>query len=351
MSFDIVRNTHAQAAKLFHLLCFLNPNGILIEFLLSGVEALESDLREVVLNRSKMAKALLELEKFSLIKWDRPTKLLFVHRLIQTVVQDEMSDTELTAILNTVIDLCNQSLPLECTNETRHLCRIYQSQVVGPLLHIKALHTQKFADVMERVGKFLMIDGKYKDSERLLLRVVEMRIEISGTDHPSLLISMTNLAGTYRAQGRMAEAAMLVAKVLEKAKRILGEDHLSTLASWNNLAGVYGAQGRTAEAATLHEEVLGKTKRILSEDHPDTLRSMSNLALTYALQGRTGEAAALHEEVLEEMKRILGEDDLDMLNSMSNLAFTYQVQERTAEASALHEEVLRKQKQILVALL
>jgi hypothetical protein len=55
-------------AKLLRLFSFLNPDGILIAFLLSGAEALEGDLRHMISDRSEMATCLLELEKFSLIK-------------------------------------------------------------------------------------------------------------------------------------------------------------------------------------------------------------------------------------------------------------------------------------------
>jgi hypothetical protein len=56
MSFNIVRNTNAQAAELFRLLSFLNPDGILIDFLQSGTGALENGLRQVVSNRIKYGK-------------------------------------------------------------------------------------------------------------------------------------------------------------------------------------------------------------------------------------------------------------------------------------------------------
>ena len=43
MSFNIVQKNHALATELFRLLAFLNPNGILIDFLISGAEALEDN--------------------------------------------------------------------------------------------------------------------------------------------------------------------------------------------------------------------------------------------------------------------------------------------------------------------
>ena len=346
MSFNIVRRSHTQAAELFRLLSFLNPDGIVIGFLQSGAEVLENDLRQVVSNRIDMAKALIELEKFSLLKWDRLTKTLSVHRLVQMVMKDEMSDTELRTFRITVIDLCDQSFPREWNNKNRPLCRLYIGQVVGPLLNLKILRTKKSAGVMHRVGRFLRDDGKISDSEQLLLQAIDIHTEISGLDHPDTLTIMNDLAETYWAQGKRAESAALHEEVLEKNKRILGKEHPNTFKSMNNLAWTYLAQGKTVEAAALLE-VLEKRKRILGDEHPDTLTTMDNLASTYRAQGKTTEAAALHEVVLEKSKQILGDEHPDTLAIMNNLAETYWAQGETAEAATLHEEVIEKTKRIL----
>ena len=346
VSFDIIqKNKHA--ASLLRLFSFLNPDEILIEFLVAGMEAFNDDLRNVVVDEHELATTILELEKFSLIKWNRRSKSISIHRLVQTVISDKISQDELTSTLDTVINLCNEAFPSTVTNETRPICRKYQSQVVEPLFRIDGIHTQQSADIKERIGFFLQIDGKYTDSSRLLLQALEIQRVISGADHPSTLVAMNNLAVAYRAQGKTAEAAALHEEVLEKRKRILGDDHPSTLMTMSNLAVTYWAQGKMADVATLHEEVLERRKRILGDDHPDTLMTMNNLAETYREEGKTAEAATLHEEVLEKSKRILGDDHPSTLMTMNNLAVTYRAQGKTAEAAALHEEVLEKRKRIL----
>ena len=133
MSFNIVRNNHPQAAELFQLLSFLNPDGILIDFLQSGVDALPDDLRKVVSNKIDLSKALIELENFSLLKWNRFTKILLIHRLVQTVVKDEMSDADLMTFRTIIIDLCDRSFPQEWTNENRATCRVYVGQMIGSI--------------------------------------------------------------------------------------------------------------------------------------------------------------------------------------------------------------------------
>ena len=184
MSFSLLQK---YPVKLLRLFSFLNPDGILIAFLVSGAEALEDDLRHIIVDQSEMATALLELEKFSLIKWDRPNKSITIHRLVQMVVRDEMSDEELRSTLTNIIDLCIQAFPKFTTNETRSLCRTYQGQIVEPLLRMKTIHTSKSALIRKRVGEFLREDGKYDDSEKLLLQAVEIYTSLLGTENSETL--------------------------------------------------------------------------------------------------------------------------------------------------------------------
>ena len=262
-----------------------------------GSKALESDLQEVVLDRSKLAKVLLELEEFSLIKWDRQSKSVLIHRLVQVFMRDEMSEKERTSLCNTIVDICSESFPTEWNNDTRLRCCNYFGQVLVPLLSIKSVQTMKSADIMARVGDFLLNDGKYNDSAKLLSKVIKMRAALRGADDPSTLTSMNNLALTYRRQGKLTEATKIHEEVSAKRKVFLSDDYPSTLISMHNLAEMYREQGKLAKAAKMHEEVLAKRKVILGDDHPATLISMNDLALTYGEQGKLTEATKMHEEV------------------------------------------------------
>ena len=123
ISFEAVMQNNAQAAKLLQLLAFLNPDRILIDFLVAGREALDNDMRLLMENDANLAKSLLQLEKVSLIKWSRPTKILSVHRLVQTVVKDLMSKMEGKTFSDTIVNICYCSFSREVTNQTRGLCR------------------------------------------------------------------------------------------------------------------------------------------------------------------------------------------------------------------------------------
>ena len=177
--------------------------------------------------------------------------------------------------------------------------------------------------------------------EALTLDVaVDALAGLLGPDHPDTLASRNNLAGAYRAAGRLTEAITLYEQVLPDSIRVLGEDHPGTLASRNNLAGAYRAAGRLTEAITLYEQVLSDSIRVLGEDHPNTLISRNNLAGAYELVGRLTEAITLYEQVLPDRIRVLGEDHPNTLNSRNNLACAYAAAGRITEAITQFEQVL-----------
>ena len=83
-----------DTAQLFKLLSFLNRDCIVIDFLLAAAEALGENVRKRLLNRSQLAIDLLELEGFSLLKWNRITRTVSIDRLTQSVARDGMSEEE-----------------------------------------------------------------------------------------------------------------------------------------------------------------------------------------------------------------------------------------------------------------
>jgi hypothetical protein len=68
---------------------------------------------------------------------------------------------------------------------------------------------------------------------------------------------------------------------METSARVLGPEHPDTLTSMSNLASTYRNQGRWKEAESLGVQVMERRKRVLGLEHPSTLTSMANLAFTW----------------------------------------------------------------------
>ena len=344
----LVPNYGGQASKLLQLFAFLNPDGILFDFLRAGSSGLSNDLREIVADKLTFHEALGLLQRFSLIGRSQGKDGIVIHRLIQAVMRDQLSKTELEQYSREVIDLCYDALPPNWdTQERRELWRIFQSQVIEPAFEAAKVPSRDAGITLRWIGDFLQADGKMQDSERLTRRAFEILLTLFGAEHPDTLTSMNNLASTYWQQGKLQDAADLQERVLEARRRTLGEEHPDTLTIMGNLASTYSQQGKLQDAADLEERVLEARRRTLGEEHPDTLASMNNLASTYWQQGKLQDAADLEERVLEARRRTLGEEHPDTLATMGNLALTYESLGRTAEAVALMQQSVDGSQKIL----
>ena len=295
-----------QAMKLLHLLAFLNPDGILMEFL-EGGEGLGEELQKLIANDLVFHEALSLLQQFSLIRRSKSMNALVIHRIIQSVTRDELSESMRATYQNIVLELCSKTVP-DRSHPTYLKFKRLQSQIVEPVFELFSTWTPETRSLFSRIGKLLLDDGKLKDAQRFFQADIDHCIKLLGEEHPSTLTSMNNLASTYRRQGRLQEAADLEEKVLEAEKRILGEEHPSTLTSMGNLASIYSDQGRLQEAVDLEEKVLEAQRRVLEEDHPDTLTSMNNLAQFYKSQGRMHEAVTLMQQAVNGQEQRLGPD-------------------------------------------
>jgi serine/threonine protein kinase/tetratricopeptide (TPR) repeat protein len=186
--------------------------------------------------------------------------------------------------------------------------------------------------------------GRLDDALKLGEETFALRLAKLGPDHSDTIASMQNLANSYHALGRNAEALRLCEKTVAAKKTLLGPHHPSTLGAMHNLALVYLKVNRLQEALNLNEETLALEKVRLGPDHPDTLQTMNNLGITYEALGRRADAVKLEVEAVKLMTVKLGPDHRITLESMHNLANNYEALGRHAEALKLREQTLSLRK-------
>lgn len=344
MSFKVIQGTSprvAQAAQLFRLLAFLNPDGILIKFLQSGSDGLENGLKALLLNKNEsLAKALVELEKLSLIKWDRKNKMLLVHRLVQTVVKEEMLKSELTSNLSAIIDLCDQAFPQQLTSHTRDLCREYQGQVVEPLSRITDFKTEKTANIKRRVAKFLLDEGKYKDSERLLLQAVQIGHDLWDNEHPVTLGCMDNLALAYIKLGKTQQAIDRCKELLEIYTRTFGAGHIQLADILNKLGNAYFDQGDYLAAMLHFKQALELTNQEFGDGHFKSAHIINNIGNVYKVQKDYASAKECYEKALSLIEREFGNDHIELVYTLNNIGTVCNATGKCKEAFSYYRRAL-----------
>jgi tetratricopeptide (TPR) repeat protein len=342
LSFQKVEEDNEVASELLKLFSFLNPDGILKEFLEAGRDGLPESLGELIGDEDEYYGALNELERFSLIRRedDEDEAMVTMHRLVQAVIKDEMEDEQFSALTEAVLSLCDHAFPHTWEGEARSVCRKYQEQVLATLSEVRSTESDVLLRLLVRVAWFLQEDGKYAQAVELQTKIIEVSTARNGPDHEDTLKAMTRLSTAYRNQKRWDEAIKIQEKVYETNRTKFGDKHLNTWAAMGDLAAAYRSKGRRQEAVEMQEKVLKARQKLLGDDHPDTIRAMGNLAATYRNQRRCADAARYQEEVLKFRRKTLGENNPETMRAMVNLAATYRYQNRADLGAPLEEKVV-----------
>ncbi|BAY87710.1 hypothetical protein NIES267_72340 (plasmid) [Calothrix parasitica NIES-267] len=127
---------------------------------------------------------------------------------------------------------------------------------------------------------------------------------------------MNNLATVYSSLGRYSDAEEICLKVLEIRKNIFGEEHPDITNSYNNLAEIYLSQGKYIEAEKYYDLALSLRKQLLGENHPDVAFSLNNLSTLYAAIKRYEEALSyriqashIHDKLISNVFAFSSEND------------------------------------------
>jgi tetratricopeptide (TPR) repeat protein len=329
LSFQQIEKNNQDASKLLRLLSFLNPDGILTDFLKAGKGGLDAERREIVSDDSRFGEALGELERFSLIGRQADSaggERITIHRLVQTVIKDEMPPELSLTLTETVIRLCDAAFPASdyyADNETRSVKRRFQHQIVISLSSVHDINSRELGLILLQVGAFLRDDGKHREAVELLEKAFNILDTVQANNDSDTLTAMHHLGWAYDVLGRWTDAMTIREKLVQIHRGLHEGEHYETLTAMAGLAFTYRNLGRLGDAVKLQEEVLKARTKLIGEDRPETLMARANLALTYGDQGRLGDAINLQEEVLKANIRLLGEDHPETLQVMSNLGASY----------------------------
>jgi tetratricopeptide (TPR) repeat protein len=188
---------------------------------------------------------------------------------------------------------------------------------------------------LNQLGMLYSDWGRYGEAEPLLVRAFAVRQRVLGEDHPSTLESMSDLAWQCMCEARFEEGMTLAARALEVGRRVLKEEDPILLRSMNALAAGYVTALRYGEAQSLAGQGYEISQRALGEEHETTLMLANVLAWACESGGRPDSAAELAARTLEIGRRLVGEEHPITIWAMSNLGAAYLKRGRYEEAAPL----------------
>ena len=273
--------------KLLNILAWLAPEPLPLSLLegniVDGVDARD---------------ALAGLASWSLARWMADREAVTVHRLVQEITRQRLSDNERHDTLDLAVALLDRALPSpdrdqkgwrlweQLAPHCRNLLNRLQDHVLEP----------KATRIMNELALWLKNRAEHEEAEPLCRRALAIDEKSFGPDHPNVAIRLNNLALLLRDTNRLAEAGPLYRRALAIDEKSFGPDHSNVARGLNNLAGLLRDTNRLAEAEPLYRRAL----RIFVEfgyrtghEHPHFRTAIDNYAGLISAMGLSQDAIAV----------------------------------------------------------
>lgn len=363
LSLNELETRSAAAARLLGICSVMAPQ---ISQDLVNSQAMAETLRALdptISEQAMIARLTRQIDLLALIKVDNNNRQIHLHRVVQAVVRDRMSDDETAAARHAVHRMVVDARP-EGDVDDPQTWRRYRAiwPHLSPSMAMWSADTRVRQLLIERVRYLRQRD----DLERGKRRAEEIqrawRSMLSGIGDPELpgssrmvtgkpdpetaeslrrqlLRLQFNLANIVRDLAEFDEAKKVDQEVLEGQMQLLGPEHLHTLQTRSSLAGDMRALGDYQAALDLDKVTYESSREVFGDEYRGTLNAAHNLALSYLLTGRFRQALAQDRLTLERRASVLGPTNPRTLNSGSAVARDLLEAGRYAEAVSRMEAV------------
>ena len=193
----------------------------------------------------------------------------------------------------------------------------------------------------------LQDQGDLKKAKEYHERALAIRQQTLAPRNPGVACSYNNLATVLRGQGDLKKAKEYLEHALAIVQQTLGPQHPDVATSYNNLAIVLGDQGDLKKAKEYNERSLAIRQQTLGPQHPDVAISYTSLGNVLRGQGDLKKAKKHHERSLAINQQTLGPEHLDVASSYDNLAAALADQGDLKKAKEYQERALAIRQQTL----
>jgi tetratricopeptide (TPR) repeat protein/transcriptional regulator with XRE-family HTH domain len=340
LAFEQLQQDSPVAADLLLLYCFLAPDKIPEELLLRSMSHLRPELQATLSNPLQLNSAFKDVLTYALLQRNTREKTLRVHRLIQIILKEKLSDMAKQARVEQLIRMMNQLFLLEQDRlDVEHWAWYEQllphAQAVTQAAEHWPLFSLELGSLLSKIAMYLFHRARYEQAEAFYLRAISVQEQVLGTDHPDLIVALAGLASTQYQQGKYHAGEVFYQRAISLVKVHLRPEHFHCLA-W-----LAYKEERYAEAEVFIACALSFHGSISSSDHGELATTLHLKANIYRAQGKYKNAELLYQGALSLYRQALEADHIDIALLMSDFAKLYLCQAQWEEAEQFYQEALR----------
>ena len=337
LAMERVGQEQQRAADVLRVCALLHPEAIHEELFVQGAPYLGPALEALAADLIQFDQTLAVLRNFSLVQRQAETSTLSLHRLVQAVLRDQMSEQEQIMWLKRLSAALNALFPEDSSDARRwEPCE----RLLPHVLFVAAATPDyagnwELAEVLCKAADYLHEHARYEQAEELYRRSVCLGELETGSEHPALARALDGLAFLLGEQGKYTQAESLGNRALRLREQLLGPEHPQVASSLNTMAILSADQGKHEQAEPLFLRALHIWEQSLGARHPQVATSLNRLALLYWRQEKYEQAEPLFLRTLHIWEQAFGPASIQVAPALNNLALLCWKQKRYEQAEAL----------------
>ncbi len=350
LSVDKLQQKQPKALQLLRCCAFFGPDPVPRDVFSRGARSERSQLGGILADPILVTRSIKEMARFALAKIDPVSRTVQVHRLIQTLLRQELGPQDQAAFRHEVHLLLAGAANMNPDDEANW------PRYAELIPHVVPCRVEECADPRVRDFAVSTVRYLYRSGDReLALSFVERFLERwaadSAPDDRHVIDGRRHQGNVLRELGRFQDSYAVTQATMEQARRALGPEDEITLWVTHSFGADLRARGEFAAARDLDEESLRLQAEVFGKGNRQTLRVMNSLALDYGLISRYQDARDLHRRtyVLQQQLASAEVSRADLLNSWNGLARAVRLCGEYAEARDLGEDAYEYGRQELGA--
>ena len=286
-----------DARRLLRLCAFFGPDSIPSDAFRRGAEAVGEPVAEVIADPILFSRAVRALGRFALVTLDERSVSISMHRLVQALLREEMTEEERENYQRDVHRIMAAAVPDDPDDQGKW--EDFRELLPHVAVKSTGLHKSRDPDVRDlalRMMRYADQSGNYQSCIALAERFIEEWTEDSGPDSPDVLRAQRHLGNAFRSMGRYADCSSLTKETLNRAQITLTETDPTTLSLRTAFAADLRATGDFQAARTTDNESRALFEKAYGLRDSRSLRLLSSLALDHGLNSQFTMAKDLYRE-------------------------------------------------------
>jgi tetratricopeptide (TPR) repeat protein len=327
------------AAELLCVCVVLHAEQIPEELFVAGAAHLGPDLAALGADAAQFDQAVAVLRRLSLVQRQAQTHTLSLHRLVQAVLRESMSEQEQGVWLKRVMAALNATFP-EVTPRTWGQCERLLPHVLTVATALpESAEDQDLAEALWKAALYLSERGRFGQAEPLYQRALRIGQQIWGPEHPQVASMLCDLACLSNELGQYQQAEPLFQRALSIREYLLGPAHPALARPLYGLGTICWKQGNYDQAEQAYQRgcsLLEQAKVAEPLYEALLLNGLGNLALE---RGQEAQAERFYRRALSREQQ-LGPEDPHVAIPLNNLAELYREQGKYEQAALLYQRAL-----------